>query len=118
MFQYTDGLIVAENIVRDSRGNAICLLANNQNFLVTNNVVRSVLSGVAGAAGINGIGAGTGQADFVPITISWGPTSAGFWCIGGHRSVRFQTLASRALGERSTPKLFERPGSSRTARAE
>jgi hypothetical protein len=53
MFQHTDGLIIAGNVLRDSRSNAICLAADNQNFLVTNNVVRTVLGGVTGAAGLN-----------------------------------------------------------------
>jgi hypothetical protein len=53
MFQYTDGLVLSGNIIQDSRGSAICLLHDNDDFSVTGNVIRGVRSGVANAAALN-----------------------------------------------------------------
>lgn len=53
MFQYTDGLIISDNIIEDSRPGAICLLNDNDYFLISGNSIRGVRNGVANAAGIN-----------------------------------------------------------------
>jgi hypothetical protein len=53
MLQYTDGLVVANNIIEDSRASAICLLQDNDEFVVSGNSIRGIRNGVANAAGIN-----------------------------------------------------------------
>jgi hypothetical protein len=53
MFQYTDGLIIEGNIVENSRGVAVCILQENNDFMASNNVIRGVQSGVGNAAGIS-----------------------------------------------------------------
>lgn len=53
MFQYTDGLVIADNIIEDSRASGVCLLQDNDEFAVTGNSIRGIRNGVANAAGIN-----------------------------------------------------------------
>lgn len=53
MFQHTDALIISGNIIGNSRSNAICMAADNQNFLVNDNVVRYLLGLVSSSAGVN-----------------------------------------------------------------
>lgn len=52
MFQFTDGLIIADNIIEDSRGVAICVLQGNEDFVVSGNSIRGVRAGVGNASGI------------------------------------------------------------------
>jgi hypothetical protein len=53
MFQHTDGLVIADNVIENSRAGAICLFLDNDRFALTGNVIRGVRKGVANAAGVN-----------------------------------------------------------------
>ncbi len=53
MFQYTDGLVLSGNVVNDSRGSALCLLLDNDEFVVSGNACTGVRNGVANAASLN-----------------------------------------------------------------
>jgi hypothetical protein len=53
MFQYTDGLVVANNVIEDSRASGICLLQDNDEFVISCNSIRGIRNGVANACGIN-----------------------------------------------------------------
>lgn len=53
MFQYVDGLIITGNVIEDSRASGICVLIDNDQFVLSGNAIRGIRNGVANAAGIN-----------------------------------------------------------------